>query len=452
MHKVYISEFIKQVQSKGNHKVQCSKFKVQSKSNMRELIKEIWSTSKRNKLRTSLTGFAVAWGIFMLIFLLGAGNGLINAQLQQSTRFLANSMRVFPGETSKAYKGLKEGRSITLNDKDILISNKTYGQYVDDVGGRLEQYNVNINYGDNYVASQSLVGVAPTHPKIDKTELIAGRFINEIDMKDQRKNVVLSRSQAKELCKDYRSLVGKNVKISNLNFQVVGIYKDDESRNNTEAFIAYSTIKTIYAKGDDAGSLEFTIKNLKTQEDNEQFEKNYRASINNNHQAAPDDDRTIWLWNRYMDNIQMNQGIAIMQTALWIVGLFTLLSGIVGVSNIMLITVKERTREFGVRKAIGAKPWSILKLIITESIIITSFFGYIGMVCGVAANEIMDATIGHTTVDTGLFKAAMFVNPTVGLGTCIGATIAIVIAGTIAGLIPAIKAARIRPIEALRAE
>lgn len=419
---------------------------------MRELIKEIWSTSKRNKLRTSLTGFAVAWGIFMLIFLLGAGNGLINAQLQQSTRFLANSMRVFPGETSKAYKGLKEGRSITLNDKDILISNKTYGQYVDDVGGRLEQYNVNINYGDNYVASQSLVGVAPTHPKIDKTELIAGRFINEIDMKEQRKNVVLSRSQAKELCKDYHSLVGKNVKISNLNFQVVGIYKDDESRNNTEAFIAYSTIKTIYAKGDDAGSLEFTIKNLKTREDNKQFEKNYRASINNNHQAAPDDERTIWLWNRYMDNIQMNQGIAIMQTALWIVGLFTLLSGIVGVSNIMLITVKERTREFGVRKAIGAKPWSILKLIITESIIITSFFGYIGMVCGVAANEIMDATIGHTTVDTGLFKAAMFVNPTVGLGTCIGATITIVIAGTIAGLIPAIKAAKIRPIEALRAE
>lgn len=419
---------------------------------MRELIKEIWSTSKRNKLRTSLTGFAVAWGIFMLIFLLGAGNGLINAQLQQSTRFLANSMRVFPGETSKAYKGLKEGRSITLNDKDILISNKTYGQYVDDVGGRLEQYNLNINYGDNYVASQSLVGVAPTHPKIDKTELIAGRFINEIDMKEQRKNVVLSRSQAKELSKDYRSLVGKNVKISNLNFQVVGIYKDDESRNNTEAFIAYSTIKTIYAKGDDAGSLEFTIKNLKTKEDNKQFEKNYRASINNNHQAAPDDERTIWLWNRYMDNIQMNQGIAIMQTALWIVGLFTLLSGIVGVSNIMLITVKERTREFGVRKAIGAKPWSILKLIITESIIITSFFGYIGMVCGVAANEIMDATIGHTTVDTGLFKAAMFVNPTVGIGTCIGATITIVIAGTIAGLIPAIKAARIRPIEALRAE
>ena len=446
MHKVYISEFIKQVQSKGNHKVQCSKFKVQSKNNMRELIKEIWSTSKRNKLRTTLTGFAVAWGIFMLIFLLGAGNGLINAQLQQSDRFLANSMLVFPGQTSKAYNGLKEGRYITLNDKDLLITDHTFGHLVGDVSGQLEQAGVNIVYDDNYVASQTLTGVAPTHTKIDKTEILVGRFINDIDQTERRKVLVMSRSQAKELAKDYRAMVGKTVKVDDLAFKVVGIYKDDESRQNTNAFTAYTTLKTIYAKGDEAGTIEFTLKNLKTEEDNETFEKNYRASLNNNHQAAPDDERTVWLWNRYMDNIQMNQGIAIIQTALWIVGLFTLLSGIVGVSNIMLITVKERTREFGVRKAIGAKPWSILKLIIT------SFFGYIGMVCGVAANEIMDATIGHTTVDTGLFQAAMFVNPTVGIGTCIGATITIVIAGTIAGLIPAIKAARIRPIEALRAE
>ena len=431
---------------------------------MRELIKEIWSTSKRNKLRTSLTGFAVAWGIFMLIFLLGAGNGLINAQLQQQERFLANSMLVFGGETSKAYNGLKEGRPITLNDKDLLITNHTFGHLVGDVGGQLEQYGINIAYGDNYVSSQSLVGVYPTHTKIDKTEMLAGRFINDIDLKERRKVVVLSRGQAKELVKDYRALVGKNVKIGELAFKVVGIYKDDESRQNNDAFTAFSTVKTIYAKGDEAGIIEFTFKNFGTNADlhelrkadgkeaNRAFEKNYRASLNNNHQAAPDDERTIWIWNRFMDNIEMNEGIAIIQMALWIVGLFTLLSGIVGVSNIMLITVKERTREFGVRKAIGAKPWSILKLIITESIIITSFFGYIGMVCGVAANEIMDATIGHTTVDTGLFKAAMFVNPTVGISTCIGATITIVIAGTIAGLIPAIKAARIRPIEALRAE
>lgn len=416
------------------------------------LLSEIWSTSKRNKLRTSLTGFAVAWGIFMLIFLLGAGNGLINAQLQQSDRFLANSMVVYGQNTSKAYNGLKEGRPIDLNDKDMLITDHVYAHQVGDVGGQLQQYSVNINYGDNYIADQTLTGVYPSHTKINKIEMLKGRFINQIDMQQRRKVVVMSRSQAKELVKDYRLLVGKNVKLGNLSFKVVGIYKDDETRQNNEAFTSFYTVKTIYAKGDKAGDIEFTLKNMKSEEDNRAFVKNYRASINKNHQAAPDDERSLWLWNRYLDNIQMNQGIAIIQSALWIIGLFTLLSGIVGVSNIMLITVKERTREFGVRKAIGAKPWSILKLIITESIIITSFFGYIGMVCGVAANELMDKTIGHTTVDTGLFKAAMFVNPTVGIGTCIGATITIVIAGTIAGLIPAIKAAKIRPIEALRAE
>ena len=144
--------------------------------------------------------------------------------------------------------------------------------------------------------------------------------------------------------------------------------------------------------------------------------------------------------------------MSILRTALWVIGLLTLLSGVVGVSNIMLITVKERTHEFGIRKAIGAKPWNILRLIITESIIITTFFGYVGMLLGIAANEYMDATIGHMQVDAGLFKATMFVNPTVGLDVCIEATLVMIIAGTLAGLIPAWKAARIRPIEALRAE
>ena len=148
----------------------------------------------------------------------------------------------------------------------------------------------------------------------------------------------------------------------------------------------------------------------------------------------------------------MQTGIGIIRTGLWIIGLFTLLSGVVGVSNIMLITVKERTREFGVRKAIGAKPWQILKLIITESIITTAIFGYFGMLCGIAANEYMNATIGNEVVDTGIFQATMFLDPTVGLDVCINATLVIILAGTVAGLIPAIKAAKVRPIEALRAE
>ena len=265
--------------------------------------------------------------------------------------------------------------------------------------------------------------------------------------------MVLTDKQAKELePKDYKTLVGKYVKVGNFSFKVVGIYKtpgDGES----SAYSAYSTIKSIYgANSSSIGNIEFTFHGLPTEEANDAFEKDYRRRLNANHQAHPEDERAIWLWNGYTQSLQMETGIAIIRTALWIVGLFTLLSGIVGVSNIMLITVKERTHEFGIRKAIGAKPWSILKLIIIESVIITTFFGYIGMVLGVAANEYMDATIGHETVDTGLFQATMFLNPTVGLDVCFEATMVMIIAGTIAGLIPAFKASRIRPIEALRAD
>ena len=234
-------------------------------------------------------------------------------------------------------------------------------------------------------------------------------------------------------------------------FRVVGIYKDQEN-GQANAVTSYSVLKTIYGKGDDAGRIEFNFHGLETEQDNENFETAYRKRINANHMAAPDDESAIYLWNRYTQSMQMTKGIGIIRTALWIVGLFTLLSGIVGVSNIMLITVKERTREFGIRKAIGAKPWSILRLIIVESVIITTVFGYVGMLLGVFANEYMDATLGHDVIDTGLFRATMFVDPTVGLDVCIEATAVMIIAGTIAGLVPAMKAAKIRPIEALRAE
>lgn len=420
---------------------------------MRELIKEIWSTSQRNKLRTSLTGFAVAWGIFMLIFLLGAGNGILNALTQQSNRYLANSIMIYGGTTSQAYRGLDKGRDITLNERDMQLTKLLHGDHVDEVEGSLYQGPVDISRGKDYVTSQTLSGVYPVHPRIEKLEIVEGRFINDIDMKERRKVAVLSQTQAKELMpRDYRALTGKTVTVQDMAFRVVGIYKDDASSWNSEAFIPYTTLQTIYATGDKVGDILFTIKGLETEAANEAFETAYRTTINANHQAAPDDDRAIWIWNRFTSNIQMHKGIAIVHTALWIVGLFTLLSGIVGVSNIMLITVKERTREFGIRKAIGAKPFAILKLIIAESVIITSMFGYIGMVLGVVANEIMDATIGSAVMDTGMNKMTIFVNPTVGLDVCIGATAVLIIAGTVAGLIPAIKAARIRPIEALRTE
>ena len=420
---------------------------------MRELIKEIWSTSKRNKLRTSLTGFAVAWGIFMLIFLLGAGNGLINAQLQQSDRRLSTSMQVYGGYTSKAYRGLKEGRDIQLRTQDLDITNRAFSDNTQEVGALLSKYGVNITYGDNYLSAQDLSGVYPSDQRINKVELLAGRFINDIDMKERRKVIVLCEAQAKELTKDPRALIGRQVNVGNISFQVVGITKDDKQSRNQSVCIPYHTLNAIYmGNAGKVGVIQFAIKNLVTEDQNDAFEKRYRATINTQHDADPADESAIYIWNRYMDNIQMAKGIRMIRVALWVIGIFTLLSGIVGVSNIMLITVKERTREFGIRKAIGAKPWSILKLIITESVVITSFFGYIGMVLGVAANEYMDATIGHEVIDTGLFQATMFVDPTVGLDVCFQATMLIVLAGTVAGLIPAVKAARVRPIEALRAD
>ena len=418
---------------------------------MYSILTEIWATTRRNKLRTALTGFAVAWGIFMLISLLGAGNGLINANIQNMDAFLANSMMVGGGSTSKEYKGLKEGRPITLNDKDIAETKDEFTQNIESVGAEVKAGQQTFAQGDNYVSAQ-LVGVYPNEITINKKEMLYGRFINQPDLDQQRKVVVLSESQAKELLPGkIATLVGQNIKMDNFAFMVAGIYKDDRSEMNDRAFAPFTTVRTIYNKGDKTDNIIFSFKGLNTQAENEAFEKMYRSRINNNHYAAPDDENAVWIWNRFTMNLQMSQGVSIIRTALWIIGIFTLLSGIVGVSNIMLITVKERTREFGIRKAIGATPWSILRLIIIESIIITTIFGYIGMLCGIGANLYMDATMGHEVVDAGIFKQSMFLNPTVGFDVCIEATLLIVIAGTIAGLIPARKAAKIRPIVALNA-
>ena len=283
--------------------------------------------------------------------------------------------------------------------------------------------------------------------------MLYGRFVNDIDIEQRRKTLVLSEDNAKLLTKrNIKDLVGEYVDIAGVAFKVVGIYATKQDRMDNAAYTSFTTLRTIYGKGNKADNIVFSFHGLETEEQNEAFEKAYTARLNRNHRAAPDDDNAVWIWNRFTQTMQMNNGIRIMHIALWVIGLFTLLSGIVGVSNIMLITVKERTREFGIRKAIGASPLSVLRLIIVESVVITTFFGYIGMLCGIAANAYMDATIGHSVVDSGLFQFTMFVNPTVGLDVCLGATAVMIVAGTLAGLIPARRAAKIRPIEALRAE
>ncbi len=419
---------------------------------MKDLFEEIWESIKRNKLRTALTGFAVAWGIFMLIVLLGAGNGLMNAFMNQGDRFATNTMAVYGGVTSKPANGYQVGRGIELNDRDITITQSAlFADYVDKVSPVLYNGPYTLVFKSQHLSTY-LCACNPDLLDMNKIELLFGRFINRNDITMQRKTIVLAAAHARELLnggEDYASLLGKTVTGGGITWLVVGVYKTDRSAQRVEDYVPISTIQTLHNKRNMVGQINFSFHGLTTREENEQFEKTYRAALNRAHKAAPDDESSIWIWNRFTQNMQMDKGTHFIRRALWILGIFTLVGGIVGVSNIMLITVKERTREFGIRKAIGASPWEIMKLILAESVSITALFGYIGMFLGMVACEVMKMTVGQSSVEFFGETVQLFVNPTVGLGISVGVTILLVIAGTLAGISPAMKAARIRPIEAL---
>ncbi len=421
---------------------------------MRDVFTEIWESVRRNKLRTTLTGFAVSWGIFMLIVLLGAGNGLMNSFMMGGSGFSTNSVSVGGGWTSKPYDGYRQGRRIKLDDGDIAATaSEAFADHVEAVTATVGS-SATVSLGKKSFSGY-IDGQYPAIKEMSKIEIRAGRFLNDKDIAEKRKVVILPENTAENLLENGQSaasLIGRNVKIGSLAFTVVGISKSDRMRNDNLLYAPFTTVKTVYGKGQEIGGITFSTKNLRTEADNEDFERRYKAVINQRHHAAPDDERAVWVWNRAHQDVQMQKGRGILSTALWIIGLFTLLGGIVGVSNIMLITVKERTHEFGIRKAIGASPWSITKLIIAESVSITAFFGYLGMFLGMLACTILDKTLGQATMAVGDEQIAMLVNPTVGLDTALEATLVLIIAGTIAGLFPARRAAQVRPIEALRSE
>ena len=419
---------------------------------MKDLLAEIWESIKRNKLRTVLTGFAVAWGIFMLIVLLGAGNGLMNAFNQQGERFATNTMAVYGGRTSQPANGYEAGRGIDLNDNDIKITQSAaFDEHVDDVSAILIKGPFILKFHNQHV-SANLNGCYPKYQEMSKIEMLAGRFINQYDLQYHRKSMVLAASHASQLMnggENYISLVGKTITADDNTWVVVGVYKTDKSSQRVDEYVPITTLQMMQNAMNYEDEIVFTFHGLETEEDNNQFEEYYRTAINKAHKAAPDDQSSIWIWNRFTQNMQMNKGTGILRKALWVLGIFTLVGGVVGVSNIMLITVKERTREFGVRKAIGASPWEIMKLILAESVSITAFFGYVGMFLGMVACEVMQMTVGQSSVEFFGEKIRLFVNPTVGLDIAIGVTVVLIIAGTLAGLSPAMKAAKIRPIEAL---
>ena len=418
---------------------------------MLDLWQEIYGTIKRNKLRTFLTGFAVAWGIFMLIVLLGAGNGLIHAFEQNASERALNSIRLGGGWTTKSYAGLREGRRIRMENKDLNATERYFPDNIITAGATLQQGDVNISFGQEYI-NISLMGVHPNYVQSEVIKNATGRFINQNDVKERRKVIILHKKSAEILFKkSHTEPVGQFVNVGGVAYRVAGLYEDQGDQSSV-AFIPFSTLQTIYNKGDKLNNIIFTTKNLTSEEANKTFEKEYRKVIAANHRFDPEDEGAIWIWNRFTQYMQTQNVAGLLRTAIWVIGLFTLLSGIVGVSNIMLITVKERTREFGIRKALGAKPLSILWLIIVESVTITTFFGYIGMVAGIGVTEWMNSAFGNQTADAGMFQARMFSDPTVDIGIAIQATLTLIIAGTLAGFFPAKKAVSISPIEALRSD
>ncbi|MGN0309303.1 MAG: ABC transporter permease, partial [Bacteroides sp.] len=274
----------------------------------------------------------------------------------------------------------------------------------------------------------------------------------EIDIQERRKVIVPHKITAETLFKQlHRDPVGEYINVGAFSFQVVGIYGDMGDQGRRASYVPYTTLQTIYNRGNKMDYLVFTTQGLNDEESNIDFENRYYRMLARLHRFDPDDTGAVWVGNRMRQYIQSQKAMGILTTAIWVIGIFTLLSGIVGVSNIMLITVKERTHEIGIRKALGAKPRSILWLIISESIVITTLFGYVGMVAGIGVTEWMDTYFGSQTMDAGMFQQTFFTDPTVDLRIAVQATITLIIAGTLAGFFPARKATHIRPIEALNA-
>ncbi|MDR1984809.1 MAG: ABC transporter permease [Prevotellaceae bacterium] len=414
---------------------------------MISLLYEILNTIRRNKMRTFLTGFAVAWGIFMLIVLLGSGNGLKNGFSSNWGDRLQNVVQIWGGRTNIPYAGFQSGRWIGLDNKDLEFTSAEFQKEVNFAVGNINLGSKNISNGQEYLSS-SIQGVYPQRLTIDGLKIAQGdgRFINDLDIREKRKAVVISQ-RAKEILFKDETAIGKNVNIAGIIYTVVGIYYNENRQDVTGSYIPLSTAQIIYNRGVNISNLAFTLsENIDSEETNTDFMNRYKKRFAQLHQVSPKDDNAIWYRNRFEDYMQMAKVSTFINIAVWIIGIFTLFSGIVGVSNIMLITVRERTREFGIRKSIGASPFSILKLVVVESIFITTIFGYIGLVCGVGITEFAS---GFFEPSAGRDSFNAFLNPTVDINVAIQATLLLIIAGTVAGLFPALKAVKIKTIEAL---
>jgi putative ABC transport system permease protein len=404
---------------------------------------EIYSTIRKNKLRTFLTGFSVAWGIFMLIILLGSGNGLENGVSDQFKGGAINGIWISNGMTSMEYKGLKSGRQISFTNHDYNIVKGTITGY-DHISARLFLGNNLVSYKKEYGS----FFISPCHPDygiIKDILMLQGRFVNNIDINEFRKVAVIGEKVKAPLFKGNDTVaMGKYINISGVPFKVVGVFRDFGRDDNEQRriYIPISTAQRVFSGKNVISQISFTTGKATTDEVTGMVDKAI-MTLSTLHTFDPNDKRAVEIMNKNEDVRRFTALFAGIRLFIWIIGIGTIIAGVVGVSNIMMISVNERTKEIGVRKAIGATPFSIVSMILEEAVIITGFAGYIGLILGVGMLEL---------VSKNMPPSDFFRNPEANFAIATGATILLIVAGAFAGFIPALRASRIKPIEALRDE
>jgi putative ABC transport system permease protein len=402
---------------------------------------EIFETISKNKLRTFLTGFSVFWGIFMLIILLGSGNGLQNGIKEEFKDDAINSIWIYRGRTTIPYKGMKPGRFIRFTDDDVDAIRHGRVQGLENVASRIWLQSRDMVYKDKKGNFQ-LIATMPGQFYAENATMVTGRFLNEIDVGERRKVIVLGLPIQQELFPNGDHL-GKDINVDGISFKVIGTFKDGGGdRDNRRGYIPITVGQMVFDRGRNVHAISSTIGDA-TPEESVVIEQKIRERLAALHQFSPEDKRAVWINNttdQYTTFADLFTGISIF---VWAIGIGTIIAGIVGVGNIMMVVVKERTREIGIRKALGATPFSVVSLILIEATFITSIAGYLGMIAGVFTLE---------GLKSGLEEPGMFQDPSVDLNTVFIATLVLIVAGVLAGLIPAVKAASVSPIEALRDE
>jgi putative ABC transport system permease protein len=401
---------------------------------------EIFATIRKNKLRTFLTGFSVAWGIFMLIVLLGSGNGLQNGIEYQFQSDATNTLWLYPGSTTLAYKGMKAGRQINFTNEDYdFVKENIPG--VEEISARYYYWQNRIISYKKKFGSFDLICVHPDMQLIEKIIIDQGRMLNQVDLVRRRKVVIIGLPVKEALFKKGENPLGEYIKVNGVPFQVVGVFTDRNDRGQQRLYLPISTAQMIFNGGNKINNL--TITTNFSVEESETLEQTLRTKLAKRHRFNSEDKSALYIGNTLREFKQFQNMFMGIKLFVTVIGLFTIIAGVVGVSNIMIIVVNERTKEIGIRKAIGATPWSVVFLIIFESVVITAFAGYFGLVTGIGLLEI---------VDKFMPASDFFRNPEVDFTIAVSATIVLVFSGLLAGLFPAIKAARIIPVLALRDE